>query len=195
MEDGALLRCPSPPAEPFLLSYQAFEAGSQLCVGSDFELYRKQDGAEHARGNNPQILILDEPTAGLDPKERVRFCNLISVFAENRIVILSTHIVSDVEYIAIKILIMKNFTDIFHFGGIEYVGNCSYDNYKFVHQRRNEYSCLSSYYLMCSMLFPVLFDFKESVPVLQKLQEICPIFMLHINRVLSVRKMYMTFNN
>ena len=54
------------------------------------------------------LLILDEPTAGLDPKERVRFRNLISSLAENRIVILSTHIVSDVEYIANEILIMKN---------------------------------------------------------------------------------------
>ena len=51
---------------------------------------------------------MDEPTAGLDPKERVRFRNLISALAENRIVILSTHIVSDVEYIAKEILIMKN---------------------------------------------------------------------------------------
>ena len=55
-----------------------------------------------------KILILDEPTAGLDPKERVRFRNLISSLAENKIVILSTHIVSDVEYIANEILIMKN---------------------------------------------------------------------------------------
>ena len=54
------------------------------------------------------FLILDEPTAGLDPKERVRFRNLISTLSENRIVILSTHIVSDVEYIAKEILIMKN---------------------------------------------------------------------------------------
>ena len=58
--------------------------------------------------NNPSILILDEPTAGLDPKERVRFRNLISDFAKEKIVILSTHIVSDVSYIAYTILLMKN---------------------------------------------------------------------------------------
>ena len=58
--------------------------------------------------NNPEILVLDEPTAGLDPKERVHFRNIISSLGKDRIVLLSTHIVSDLEYIADRILIMKN---------------------------------------------------------------------------------------
>ena len=64
-------------------------------------------GIAQAELNNPSILILDEPTAGLDPKELVRFRNLISDFAKEKIVILSTHIVSDVSYIADTILMMK----------------------------------------------------------------------------------------
>ena len=55
----------------------------------------------------PKILILDEPTAGLDPKERVRFRNLLSEYAGDKIVILSTHIVSDIEAIADEVLLMK----------------------------------------------------------------------------------------
>ncbi len=65
-------------------------------------------GIAQAELNAPDILILDEPTAGLDPKERVRFRNLISNFAKDKIVILSTHIVSDVSYIADTILMMKD---------------------------------------------------------------------------------------
>ena len=64
-------------------------------------------GIAQAELNSPSVLILDEPTAGLDPKERVRFRNLISDFAKEKIVILSTHIVSDVSYIADTILMMK----------------------------------------------------------------------------------------
>ena len=64
-------------------------------------------GIAQAELNRPSILILDEPTAGLDPKERVRFRNIISDFAKKKIVILSTHIVSDVSYIADTILMMK----------------------------------------------------------------------------------------
>lgn len=64
-------------------------------------------GIAQAMLNNPCILILDEPTVGLDPNERIRFRQLISELSEDRIVLLSTHIVSDVEYIANNIIMMK----------------------------------------------------------------------------------------
>ncbi|TGY97948.1 ABC transporter ATP-binding protein [Petralouisia muris] len=57
--------------------------------------------------NDPEILILDEPTSGLDPRERIRFRNMISALGRDRMVLLSSHIVSDIEYIADEILIMK----------------------------------------------------------------------------------------
>ncbi|WP_027625233.1 ABC transporter ATP-binding protein [Clostridium lundense] len=68
---------------------------------------KRRLGIAQAVLNNPEILILDEPTAGLDPKERIRFRALISHIAKERIVLLSTHIVSDLESIAKEILIMK----------------------------------------------------------------------------------------
>ena len=64
-------------------------------------------GIAQAVLNDPKILVLDEPTSGLDPKERIRFRNLISDLAKDKIVILSTHIVSDVESIADQIIMMK----------------------------------------------------------------------------------------
>lgn len=57
--------------------------------------------------NNPEILILDEPTAGLDPKERIRIRNFISEIAEDKIVLISTHVVSDIEFIAKEIILLK----------------------------------------------------------------------------------------
>ena len=66
--------------------------------------------------NQPKILVLDEPTAGLDPKERVLFRDLIKDLGKDSIVLLSTHIVSDIEHIADDILMMKS-------GQLIYQGN------------------------------------------------------------------------
>jgi len=58
--------------------------------------------------NAPQILIFDEPTAGLDPKERIRIRNFISEIEDDKIVLISTHVVSDIEFIAKEIILLKN---------------------------------------------------------------------------------------
>lgn len=69
---------------------------------------QRRVGIAQAMLNDPDVLILDEPTGGLDPGERVRFRNFLSEFAQGRIVLISTHIVSDVEYIAAQNVIMKD---------------------------------------------------------------------------------------
>ncbi len=68
---------------------------------------KRRIGIAQAIINEPRILILDEPTAGLDPRERIRFSNIISDMGKDKIVLLSTHIVSDIEAIATELIVMK----------------------------------------------------------------------------------------
>lgn len=83
---------------------------------------KRRAGIAQAMLNNPKILILDEPTAGLDPNERIRFRNLISELSQARLVLLSTHIVSDIEYIANEIWLMKD-GELMHRGTAEEIKN------------------------------------------------------------------------
>ena len=76
---------------------------------------KRRVGIAQAMLNDPKILVMDEPTAGLDPGERVRFRNFISEFSHDRIVLISTHIVSDVEFIAEEVIMMKS-GQVLHFG-------------------------------------------------------------------------------
>ena len=94
-------------AEALLRQVGLTEAGNKKMKKLSGGMKRRA-GIAQAMLGDPRILILDEPTAGLDPNERIRFRNLISELAEERLVLLSTHIVSDIEYIAGDILLMKD---------------------------------------------------------------------------------------
>lgn len=98
--------CESEDKVELLMSEVNLSDAKKKKVGALSGGMRQRLGIAQAMINDPQLLILDEPTAGLDPQERIRFRNLISKFAKDRTVILVTHIVSDVEYIANQVIIM-----------------------------------------------------------------------------------------
>ncbi len=83
---------------------------AKLPIGTYSGGMKQRIGIAQALLNDPKVLIFDEPTVGLDPEERMRFRNLISDLAESSIIILSSHIVSDIETIADEVAIMKSGT-------------------------------------------------------------------------------------
>lgn len=133
---------------PFLLEQVHLQDAGKKKIGALSGGMRQRLGIAQAMLNDPKLLILDEPTAGLDPKERIRFRNLISRFAAGRIVLLVTHIVSDVEYIANRLLIMDS-GEIVLEGAVEELEEALYGKvWEFV--TAQEETCLDSCGLLIS---------------------------------------------
>ena len=112
---------------------------------------RQRLGIAQALLNNPEVLILDEPTAGLDPNERIRFRNIISQIGADKIVIMATHIVSDVECIASRAIFLKNKEAIMVNNISELSGKMSAHVWSVVAQNENEINYYTQKYLVSNI--------------------------------------------
>ena len=137
-------------------------------------------GIAQALLNNPKILIFDEPTVGLDPEERLRFRDLLADLAENRIVILSSHIVSDIETIADEIAIMKKgmlITKGNHENSIKFVEGKVFETFvdkDAVNRIKTNHTIISSYRLQDKFKIRYITDispYKDSQPVMATLED------------------------
>ena len=123
---------------------------------------KRRMGIAQALLHNPQILIVDEPTAGLDPEERIRFRNLLSEFAEDRIVILSTHISSDVESCCENIGVLNNGKMIWNGSTEELVGQAEGKVYLISAAKKQDKQIKEKY-----TFFPIDFCFCHSPKILE----------------------------
>lgn len=134
-----------------LLEMVGLEEQRKSKIGTFSGGMRQRVGIAQAMLNDPKVLVVDEPTAGLDPKERIRFRNLISSIASQRTVLLSTHIVSDIEYIAKEIIVIQK-GSVIHQGAPKYLLETIKDKVWEVPIEREDFVELQEKYKVVNMI-------------------------------------------
>lgn len=134
-----------------LLEMVGLEEQRKSKIGTFSGGMRQRVGIAQAMLNDPKVLVVDEPTAGLDPKERIRFRNLISSISSQRTVLLSTHIVSDIEYIAKEIIVIQK-GSVIHQGAPKYLLETIKDKVWEVHIEREDFVEFQEKYKVVNMI-------------------------------------------